>query len=154
MCWHPGNWHVWHYVWPILAGVVWMSPNTIRFTCVQRCHSSYNAKSIWNRGNFGSIKPAVKCIAYVCLQPRGKTSFVHKGLWCSVGVSAAANCLIWNLLGESWVQKFFVCARKHFCWGPNLKLGCNSLPHFSTDTPASHFRRVCPHALSQTFVSF
>ena len=25
---------------------VWMSPNTIRFTCVQRCHSSYNAKSI------------------------------------------------------------------------------------------------------------
>lgn len=117
-------------------------------------HSSYNAKSIWNRGNFGSIKPAAKCIAYVCLQPRGKTSFVHKGLWCSVGVSAAANCLIWNLLGESWVQKFFVCARKHFCWGPNLKLGCNSLPHFSTDNPSFNFRRVCPHALSQTFVSF
>ena len=117
-------------------------------------HSSYNAKSIWNRGNFGSIKPAVKCIAYVCFQPRFKTNFVHKGLWFSVGVSCAANFLIWNLLGESWVQKCFVCARKHFCWGPNLKLGCNSLPHFSTDTPPSHFRRVSPHALSQTFVSF
>ena len=117
-------------------------------------HSSYNAKSIWNRGNFGSIKPAVKCIAYVCFQPRGKTNFVHKGLWFSVGVSCAANCLIWNLLGESWVQKFFVCARNHFFPGPNLKLGCNSLPHFSTDTPPSHFRRVSPHALSQTFVSF
>ena len=117
-------------------------------------HSSYNAKSIWNRGNFGSIKPAVECIAYVCFQPRRKTNFVHKGLWFSVGVSCAANCLIWNLLGESWVQKCFVCARKHFCWGPNLKLGCNSLPHFSTDTPTTHFRRVSPHALSQTFVSF
>jgi hypothetical protein len=117
-------------------------------------HSSYNAKSIWNRGNFGSIKPAVKCIAYVCFQPRRKTNFVHKGLWFSVGVSAAANCLIWNLLGESWVQKFLACHRKHFCWGPNLKLGCNSLPHFSTDNPSCYFRRVSPHALSQTFVSF
>jgi len=117
-------------------------------------HSSYNAKSIWNRGNFGSIKPAVKCIAYVCFQPRRKTNFVHKGLWFSVGVSCAANCLIWNLLGESWVQKFLACHCNHFCWGPNLKLGCNSLPHFSTDNPSSHFRRVSPHALSQTFVSF
>ena len=117
-------------------------------------HSSYNAKSIWNRGNFGSIKPAVKCIAYVCFQPRRKTNFVHKGLWFSVGVSCAANCLIWNLLGESWVQKFLACHCNHFCWGPNLKLGCNSLPHFSTDNTPWNFRRVSPHALSQTFVSF
>ena len=117
-------------------------------------HSSYNAKSIWNRGNFGSIKPAVKCIACVCVQPRRKTNFVHKGLWFSVGVSCAANCLIWNLLGESWVQKFLACHCNHFCRSPNLKLGCNSLPHFSTDNPTPNFRRVSPHALSQTFVSF